>query len=275
MKNKIFDWKDLTTWDALVKKGLTKCIGKSYAKTLKANAKSIEYVDSEDDGCALFSSYASRDSQIACVIEAVERHFDEILVYHACRTNEPSRYYEKGIVPLSLIEAQTLFRERFKSYVRPADIDTAITSVSTDTIDGVTHAIIDDRCFLESGGGHYLIYGSEYQQALVVCLPGSNEYRRDILKKFGRATIFICRLPFSEIYALEHFVSRMLADHFYRVAHNIQEVSTFDYTVTLRRKISPSSIVRHYNPTRILDPCKGFVIWNEEQYIYETTPRYR
>ncbi len=275
MKNKILDWKDATTWDAVVSKGLKKCIGRSYAETLKTNAKSIVYVDCEDDGCALFTAHASIDSQIACVIEEIERHFDEIFVYHACRTNEPTRYYEKGIIPLSLIEAQTLFRERFKSFASPTDIDNAITAVSTETIDGVTHAIIDDRCFLESGGGHYLIYGSEYQQALVVCLPGANEYTRDILKKFGRATIFICRLPFSEIYDLERLASRMLADHFYRVAHNIHEVSILDYTVTLRRMIPASSIVRHYYPTRILDPCKGFVIWNEEHNKYEMTPRYR
>ena len=275
MKTKIFVWKDAKTWDHVVVKGLTKCIGKSYGETLKANAGSIEYVDYEDDGCALFSAYASQNSQIACVIEEVERRFDEISVYHACRTTEPARYYEKGIVPLSPLEAQALFRERFKSYISPADIDTAITAVSTETIDGVTHAIIDDRCFLESGGGHYLIYGSEYQQALVARLPDASEFTRDILKKFGRATIFICRLPFSEIYELEHLASRMLADHFYRVAHNIQEVSTFDYTVTLRRNIPPSSIVRHYYPTRIVDPCKGRAIWNEAQNIYETTPRYR
>lgn len=101
MGNNIFDWKDAKTWDHVVKKGLTNCIGKSYAKTLKANAESIEYVDCEDDGCALFSAYASQDSQIACVIEEVERRFGEMTVYHACRTNEPASYYEKGILPLS------------------------------------------------------------------------------------------------------------------------------------------------------------------------------
>jgi len=267
MKKMILDWKEATTWDAIVKKGLTKCLGKFYAKTLKTNADSIAYVDCVDDGCALFSR-AGRDAQIACVIEELKRCFDEIFVYHACRTNEPTSYYEKGILPLSLIGSQMQFRDRFKSYVSPVDIDTAITAVSTETINDATHAIIDDRCFLQSSG-HYLIYGSEYQQSLVVHLPGANEYTRDILKKFGRATIFVCCLPFSEIYALEHLASRMLADHFYRLAHNIQDVSIIDYSVTLRRKISPLSIVRHYCPARIPDPCKGFAIWNDEQNKYE------
>jgi hypothetical protein len=113
--------------------------------------------------------------------------------------------------------------------------------------------------FVESGG-HYLIYGSEYHQALVVHLPGASEYTRDILKKFGRATIFICRLLFSEIYDLQHLASRMIADHFYRIAHNLQDVSAIDYTLTLRRKIPPSSIVRHYCPAKIKDPFKGFVM---------------
>lgn len=271
MKKKILDWKDATSWDPVVKKGLTKCLGKSYAKTLKTNAGSIEYVDCEDDGCALFSGYASKDCQIACVIEELAQYFDEAFVYHACRTNEPAKYYEKGILPLSLIEAQTQFRERFKSFASPADIDTAITAVSTETIDRVTHAIIDDRCFLQSSG-HYLIYGSEYQQALVVHLPGANEYTRDILKKFGRATIFVCRLLFSEITNPEHLAARMMADHFFRIAHHIQEVSIIDYTVTLRRQIPPLSIVRHYCPSRIQDPFKGLVMWNDERNTYEMEP---
>lgn len=133
MKKRILDWKDAKNWDPAVKRGLTKCLGTSYAKTLKTNADSIEYVDCEDDGCALFSDRASRDRQIACVVRELTHYFDEIIVYHACRTNEPASYYAKGILPLSLTEAQAQFRDRFKSYASPADIDTAITAVSTET----------------------------------------------------------------------------------------------------------------------------------------------
>ena len=145
MKTKILDWKDATSWDTIVKKGLTKCLGRSYAKILKIGADTIEYVDSEDEGCALFANIACRDHVIACIIEELTSYFKEIFVYHACRTNDPARYYEKGIFPLSLVESQSLFRERFSSYASHANIDTAIAAASTETIVGVTHAIIDDR----------------------------------------------------------------------------------------------------------------------------------
>ncbi len=251
-----------------------KCLGRTYAKILRTNADTIEYVDSDAEGCALFSNSASRDHLRARIIDDITRYFDEIFVYHACRTIDPASYYEKGILPLSLAESQSLFRDRFSSYVSQADIDAAIAATSTETIVGVTHAIIDDRCFVESGG-HYLIYGSEYHQALLVRLPGASEYTRDILKKFGRATILTCRLAFSEVYGLEHLAARMIADHFYRIAHNLQDVSTIDFSITLRRKIPATSIVRHYCPTRIKDPFKGFVVWNDQQNKYETVPVYR
>lgn len=166
------------------------------------------------------------------------------------------------------MEVQQQFRENFSLYASHEDIDTAITAVSIETRDGVVHAVLDDRDFEETCG-HYLIYGGEYQNCLVLHLPGASERMRDILKKIGKATVFVCRLPFSEVTGLERLVPFMMADHFFRIAHNRNEVNTIDYTITRKSTIPPDSILRHYNPIRIKDPYNNFAVWNDEIMEYE------
>ena len=114
-----------------------------------------------------------------------------------------------------------------------------------------------------------MIYGGEYQNCLAIRLPGTSEHTRDKLKQFGNATIFVCRLPFSYVTDLEYLASSMIADHCFRIAHNREDVCEIDYTITLEETISPDAIVRHYCPTRIKDPYKGYAVWNDIKMEYE------
>ncbi len=264
----ILDLKDVTSWDTIVGKGLGTILGYSYTDTVKKNAAKIQYRDSESEACNLFAEQTSRERLTEAVTKEMSSNFKEVLAYHACRPNRVDDYYENGIVPLSPIEAQEQFREYFSAYISQEDIDTAIAAVSLETIDGVVHAALDDRDFIDSCG-HYLIYGGEYQNCLLIHLPGASERTRDILKGIGNATVFICRLPFSTVTDLEHLVPFMMADHFFRIAHNRNEVNVIDYTITLKETISPDAIVRHYCPIRIRDPYKQYAVWNDEIMGYE------
>lgn len=264
----ILDLKDTTTWDPVISKGLKSILGHSYPDTLNKNAETILYTDSDSEAYDLFSDYISKEDIRKIIKNKVCQNFTEVLVYHACRPTQTNDYYKKGIVPLSSLEAQQNFRNYFKSYVSHKDIDTAITEVSLKTIEGMTYALLDDRDFLEHCG-HYLIYGSEYQNSLVINLPGATEQTRDILKGIGKATVFICRLPFSSVTDLDYLVPMMLADHFYRIAHKQKDVNIINYSIALNEKISPDAIVRHYHPIRIKDPFKNRAIWNDEKMGYE------
>lgn len=264
----ILDLKNATSWDTIVDKGLEIILGHSYSDTVKKNAEKVQYRDSETEACNLFAEQTSRERLIEAVTNEISNNFNEVLVYHACRTNRVNDYYKNGIVPLSPIEAQEQFRDCFSDHVSQDDIDTAIAAVSLKTRDEVVHAVLDGRVFIDSSG-HYLIYGGEYQNSLSINLPGASELTRDILKGIGKATVFVCRLPFSTVTNLESLASFMMSDYFFRIAHNRNEVNVIDYTVTLKETISPDAIVRHYCPIRIRDPYKQYAVWNDETMEYE------
>ena len=264
----ILDLKDATIWDPIVSKALMSILGNSYPDTLNKNAEKVPYRDSDSEACSLFFEHTSRESVREAVKKEIVLNFKEVLAYHACRPSRVDDYYENGIVPLSPIEAQRKFREYFSAYVSNEDIDKAIASVPFVTRDSVVHAVLDDRDLVD-GCGHYLIYGAEYQNCLAIHLPGASQSTRDILKRIGKATIFVCRLPFSTVTDLEYLVPLMMADHFFRMAHKRHDVNIIDYTVTLEEAIPPDAIIRHYCPIRIKDPYKYRAVWDDENMEYE------
>lgn len=263
-----FDLKTPSTWDQVVRRGLQSVLGPTYLDKVANNAGKIKYRDSEDEGCTLFHDIASKQQLIARVTKELTSSFTQVFTYHACRPTDINSYYNNGILPLSLPKAQKQFREMFRQYASEEAIETAIAEASTETRDGVVHVVLDDRIFIEDCG-HYLIYGGEYQNCLVISLPGASEYTRDLLKKSGRATVFVCLLPFSKLRKdLKHLVPLLLADHFYRVAHGRKDVNLIDFTLFMKRKIPSRAIVKHYSPVRIRDPFKRLV-WNDEAMEYE------
>ena len=264
----ILDYKISKTWEPVVNNRLIEILGITYVEKIKKSAEKILYRDSDWEACDLFVEIASREQIRKSIMEALESNIIEVIAYHACRPTRIKDYYEKGIMPLSPEYAQKQFREYFSPFASQEDITKAIESVPLETRDNVTHVVLDDRKFVTSCG-HYLIYGGEYQNCLAIHLPGSSERTRDILKKFGKATVFVCRLPFSYVTDLEYLASYMLADHFFRLAHNREDVYGIDYTITIDNTIPPESIIRHYFPEKIKDPYKHQAVWNDITMTYE------
>jgi hypothetical protein len=266
----ILDLKTPSTWDQVVRSGLQSILGPAYIDKIANNSKQIKYRDSEDEACELFVDLATKRQLIACVTKEISRCFKQVLTYHACRPEDTSSYYSNGILPLSLANAQQQFRELFHGHATKEAIETAISKVPSETRDGVVHVVLDDRIFTDRSG-HYLIYGGEYQNCLAVHLPGASEYTRDILKKSGKATVFTCLLPFSQIKKNEipHLVRVMMADHFFRVAHGRSDVTVIDFTLVIKKEIPANAIISHYCPIRIKDPFKHRLIWNDETMKYD------
>mgnify|MGYP001806745808 CR=1 FL=1 len=264
----ILDYKNAETWDSVISAKLTEVLGSSYPERIKENSEKILYRDCDWEGCDLFIKTASRELIRASIVDALKISFKEVLAYHACRPTRIDDYYEKGIMPLSPESAQKQFREYFSSHASEEEIKQAIKSVRLDTRDYVTHVVLDDRGFIDTCG-HYLIYGGEYQNCLTINLPGASEHTRDILKQFGKATVFICCLSFALVAELECLASSMIADHFFRLAHKRESVWDIDYTITIEDTIPPEAIVGHYCPEKIKDPYKNNAIWNEISMNYE------
>lgn len=264
----LFDLKDATSWDPVVSKCLSVILGATYSETLKKNAIKIKYCDSPIEGLNLFKKKISSKKLTKLVTKEFSYYFKEVKVYHGCRPANIENYYQKGITPLNPKEIQILFRNTFKEYSSEADIQLAINKVDLEVIAGFVFVVLDDRAIIENGG-HYLIYGSEYQNCLAINLPRATEETRDILKKFGKATIFVCKLPFSKLIELENIVRLLLADHFSRVAHNRNDVHIIDHTLLLKESIKPTDIITHYHPLRIKDSYKHRSIWNDEKMSYE------
>jgi hypothetical protein len=264
----ILDYKKAKSWDSVVSNKLVEILGDSYPYRIKENAESIICRYSDSEACSLFIEHASREEIRDTVIEGLVSNFDEVITYHACRPARVDDFYEKGLKPLTPVEIQQQFREYFSQYASQEEITKAIESVSLITRNGVVHVVLDDRHFIETCG-HYLIYGSEYQNCLTISLPGASEYTRDILKTIGKATVFVCRLPFAYIDDLEYLASSMISDHCFRIAHNHLEVCEIDYTITIDDTIQPKNIIKHYCPEKIKDPYKHFSVWNDRLMAYE------
>lgn len=264
----ILNLKDESSWEGIVSNILNEILGPSYIRIVAENADEIKYRDSEVEACNLFAHKISREELTESVMREASRNFTDVIAYHACRVDQVDTYYENGIIPLTPIDAQSKFRDQFKSYASQEEIEKAIANVSTETRDGVAHVVLDDRVFYDFSG-HYLIYGGEYLHCLAVHLPGDAQTLRDILKKNGRATVFVCKLSFSLISDLEHLVKFMLADHFFRIAHNRDDVFILDYTIFITGYIKPESIIEHYHPTKILDPFCHPAVWNDKKMNYE------
>lgn len=264
----ILNFKDDTTWKPLISKALSDILGNCYTTTIINNADQIKYRDSIEEACSLFHHIISEEKLIDVVSQVVLESYTEIFTYHACRTNNVNSYYENGIIPLAPPEAHAEFREKFCSIASQQEIDSAIAAVSTQTREGVVHTAVDDRVFFESSG-HYLIYGGEYLHCLAVHLPGDPQKHRDILKEHGKATVLVCKLPFSVLSEIDCLVQFMLADHFFRIAHSRDEVIVLDHTIFMSENIQPKYIVSHYHPTRIVDTFMRRMIWNEQLKKYE------
>ena len=264
----IFDYKNAKNWDPILYKELASILGDSYSDKIKKNSSTIRYNDSDDEGCSLFSNLASRKQINNVVKNAISNNFNKLKVYHACRADNVNRYYKNGLMPLTPVKAQQVFRDCCCSFAPQEDIDTAINSVPVGNREGRVHVCLDDRVFIERSG-QYLIYGSEYICCLAFHLPQQSKKAHGILRSNGKATVLICHLPFSVIAKyLNSLVSIMIADHFFRIANSINDVHVIDFPIDFSQ-IQPENIIEHYFPVRIKDPYKPFAIWNDELMKYE------
>lgn len=259
-----FNYTNITTWDPLIKRVLKRYWGKEYCVTVKRVAQNIDECDDLDSWFNLMSDKVAKDEVINAVMEEMIEKYESVLVFHACRPMRIDDYYRHGIRTLTADEVQNTFHSIFASCSTREDRERVIENYQSES---VVYVVLDDRHLVQHCG-HYLVYGGEYLTSLIAKLPNLNEAMYEKLRQRGKATIFVCCLPFNILSDLNVLAEQLLVDHCCRIGNIYKCVALHGFTVTVRGGVSSESLVSHYHPARIHDPLK-WKMWNDQAKLYE------
>lgn len=194
--------------------------------------------------------------------------YSKIRLFHACRPSDIGSYIQKGLLPLSTIDADNgariLFRSQKTPLVSERALSDAVAELSRENRGGYLYLSLDDIGLVRDAG-HYLIYGSEYHGALAATL--SKRTGVDclvVLQKIGIPTVFACNVPLGYVSesTLQSLVCALISRAILEPGFQKKTVRTIDFTFTFSAKLPASVIRTHYHPSRILDRIKGGVYVN-------------
>lgn len=195
--------------------------------------------------------------------------FLSLLLFHGCRPEDLGHYFNHGIVPLDtdqfVQQARTLFLSGRYPELSEAHFEQALAEIDVHGRQGRLYLAVD-RKGLESYGPHYILYGSEFLQAIASGLGRltMRDYRKELSRE-GIPTVIECEIPVD-------YLSRNTLGHLacaaLEIALNLkigrwESVPMVDITFELYSSIPPDMIVDHYHPSSLVDPFKG----NEESEL--------
>lgn len=185
---------------------------------------------------------------------------------HGTRTNDLSSFYENGLLVLRLEDieqrAHQIFVQERGDPTAEDRLQSAITDLDEHRASGVRIGRLyfcakESNLIERNGGGHYLIYGSEY----LFCLGMRVSSKRDAkerLKTIGRPTVFICDIPMAMVSpgTIREFSGIILEYMFLDLIGAADQsflASRGGSAFSLRRDLASEHIVGHYHPTTIWD----------------------
>jgi len=170
--------------------------------------------------------------------------YTHLRAFHACRPMKLSDYVHNGILPISYESALQDVRNRVVcDYVFEEDVILKFKKEWAGFEDIHKRVWLQmNKDFLLDTTSHYLIYGSEFINALAMQLGC-----RDKLKQIGIPTIFFCDIP------VEDIVPMTLRD----IQNVFNSGDTYDISFAVD-KVLPQDIVDYEHPTkRLVDPYGG------------------
>jgi len=202
------------------------------------------------------------------IASALGETFSSIRTYHACRPLDVDECLAGGLsfrLPEELQEiAVTCFGELG---VSRSEVEAVHDDRSLGDEQGRLFLSLDDRDFTEYCG-HYLIYGSEYLQAIAAGLHARYGPRpRRLLRNRGIPTVFEVDLPVSMVGedALAEFTRNLLSTAFTSYCNELDVAPKIDFTFTLSARLPAEHIIGHYHPPRIRDPHEAFSEYRPEE----------
>lgn len=170
--------------------------------------------------------------------------YTHLRAFHACRPIKLSDYLDNGILPISYESALQDVRDRVVcDYVSEEDAIIKFQEEWSEFEDIHKRVWLQmNKDLLLDTTSHYLIYGSEFINALAMQLGC-----RDKLKQIGIPTIFFCDIP------VEDIVPMTLRD----IQNVFNSGDTYDISFAVD-KVLPQDIVDYEHPTkRLVDPYGG------------------
>lgn len=217
-QNKVISWKEKASWIPTLSKWIRPFLNERGIRALRQMG--------EQDICS--DDWAWLDitqTILSWETESVIQNFADAIVsaklvtYHACRTENAGVYHSNGIRlndPAALAdEARRIVGEEDGLAFKRPTIEEDIKSFDAFERDtGKLYVVVDDRSLVEDSG-HYLLYGSEWIQALL----GWSAH--EVLRRRGAPTIFMVELPLAEAtpHELEQ-LARVLLQEWTRVKVN-------------------------------------------------------
>lgn len=196
------------------------------------------------------------------LLDKLFERYDTLRAVHGTRTDDLTSFYVDGLQPLIPRTFKQQARDIFLGGAFPelsdADLERAIAVVGVETREG--HVYFDtNEGELVGYCGHYMLYGSEYLTAIAANIGRCRDYRQ-VLKERGKATLFVCDIPFSLIsgdtilefsgMALEYVFKELLDVEAFKPDPN----RGGGFSIT--RCLSPAHIVGHCHPTITRDPFR-------------------
>ncbi|AJE54173.1 hypothetical protein [Paenibacillus polymyxa] len=175
----------------------------------------------------------------------LQKDYTHIRAYHGCCTTNIKSYYENGILAIEEDFARQntvdLFSERISIEAVLNEFNKQWGKMNP--IDKSVWFTLTRKELLESCG-HYLIYGSEFINAIAAELNC-----QDTLRGKGQPTIFHCDVPISDI-PIE-YTSDLL--------EYIQDGHYDNFGFRIEHQLHPQNIVIHEHPSIVKDPLTNTI----------------
>ncbi len=240
-----------------------------------------QYLDDIEAFWDVYAHVGDREELAEWIPAHLRSVFGRIWMFHCCRPVDVGSYYQRGIQVLDVEIANRQFRDIFLgnprwSWVTERDLDAAIeTMTGTYRRDGHVYFGLDDRYLVEYCG-HYLIYGSEYLQALAARISSGDDFSgKAELTRFGTPTVFAVSLPISHLSDRELFELGEAALHLwaYRRLHPRKaKRRLIDFGIGIAKALPPDCLVSHHHPESVPDPTRRRLLYQYKEGRWMPNP---
>lgn len=205
----------------------------------------------------LLKKTRGRRQTTTSTLGAMREIYDDLTVFHGGRPLNADAYYREGLQLADHDKLTATARSVFLSGEFP-EIDESEFQNAAHRPSGIdnwrTYVSLDRRHCLQDCG-HYLIYGSEHICGIAASLSrnGMRDYRQ-VLKRFGRPTLFTLSLPITmacESDLIEF--GELIRDWVPRVRAG-RRPAKVAFTFTLRMGLPPGCVLGHEHPDSVKDP---------------------
>ena len=253
-----WDWSDFKSWQGEFRNLLSDLVTPKLVCAFRSNPP--EYVVGDDLNWLDTLISDQRDicvSSKQVLAERIVERYDAMRAYHGARPFEPAHYQKQGLVvldgPARVTEFRT-FLDTIGLSVEPDRLSEAVLRVGTDLREG--------RIFFEANAdfllrhcGHYMLYGSEYINAIAAQI---SERHRAALQRIGVPTVFVCDVPLRLISdgQIEDYAGMALQSLFMAELNDgFEHAGEHDPSgLMIRENLPPDCIVGHFHPDRLFDP---------------------